>query len=91
MTDCGRSAPEERATYRMEQPLEILSTDGTTAMSLTNVTFILEEPTPGLKLCGGGLADLAFPAAALGGTFFKLARRVIFDPFSSRVWIQPQP
>lgn len=64
---------------------DIIGTDGQSVLRATDVVFFLKDTPPEAKSCGGiGAWDI--PAAQLGASFFSDAGRLVFDPFSSRVW-----
>lgn len=63
----------------------IIGTDGQPVIIHTDTNIFLKQTPIGAKSCGG-IGTWQIPAAQLGASFLIDTKKVIFDPFKSKVW-----
>lgn len=90
LSTCVPGVWEDTVIYRGAARLELVGTDGAPVRSADDATFLLKETPPAAMRCGG-IGTWTEPAAQIGASFYVDAGRVVFDPFSSRVWLPKQP
>jgi len=90
LTTCVKDVFDKITSYRLEggTSFEILAMDGSTIASAPDTVLFLKETPAEAKSCLG-IGGLAFPAAQIGASFYVDARRIVVDPFASRVWFGP--
>lgn len=67
---------------------DFVSTDGSAAYSEPNALFFVKDTPPAALRCGG-IGTWSIPAAQVASSFYNEARRLVFEPFTSRVWMGP--
>jgi len=65
---------------------ELVGTDGAAVRKVWDATLFVKEAPQEASACGG-IGTWQEPAAQVGASFYVDARRVVFDPYSSRVWM----
>ena len=55
--------------------------------SLWQYARVLKDTPPGARQCGG-IGTWSIPAAQVAASFHVDARRIVFDPYTSRVWME---
>ena len=88
LSTCVPGQTETVTAYRTPPGVtfDFLAADGTPARSAAGVWIFLEETPAEARGCGG-IGTWTTPAAQVGASFYVEAKRVVFDPFSSRVWM----
>jgi len=87
LTTCVPGVTEPVLAHRLVAPLTLVATDGTTAVDVPDVYVFLKD-TPAAASSCGGIGTWSTPAAQLGVAVIASAGRVVFDPTTSRVWLQ---
>lgn len=67
---------------------DFVSTDGSVAYSEESVLLFVKDTPLAAKQCGG-IGTWSIPAAQVAASFYNDARRLVFEPYTSRVWIGP--
>jgi hypothetical protein len=65
---------------------ELVGTDGVAVRAVADAILFVKETPPAAASCGG-IGTWPEPAAQVGASFYVDARRLVFDPYSSRVWM----
>ncbi len=88
LSTCVQGQAETVKAYRAPPgvTLDFLAVDGTPARSVGSVWIFLKETPAAAHVCGG-IGTWTTPAAQIGASFYVEARKLVLDPFSSRVWI----
>lgn len=86
LSTCVPGVTESVEAYTLKGPLELMAADGSAAASFEPVNVFLKRTPPAAQRCGG-IGTHGRPAAQLGASFMKDLGTVLFDPFSSRVWV----
>ncbi len=89
LSTCVPGVWENTVVYRGAARLELVGTDGAPVRYADDATFLLKE-TPAEAMRCGGIGTWTRPAAQIGASFYVDAGRVVFDPFTSRVWMPKQ-
>jgi len=91
LTTCVPGISEPVLAYRIDHiagPLTLVATDGASALEVPDVYVFLKD-TPAAASSCGGIGTWSTPAAQLGVGVIASARRVVFDPTRSLVWLAP--
>ncbi|XYI01925.1 hypothetical protein ACMHYB_20010 [Sorangium sp. So ce1128] len=88
LSTCVPGQQEQVSAYRIPGgvPFEMVSTDGSAAVAARDVTLFLKDTPREARQCGG-IGTWSIPAAQVAASFYVDARRIVFDPLSSRVWM----
>lgn len=86
LSTCVPGVSETTYVYRGTARFELVSTDGVAARFSDDATYLLKETPKAAQHCGG-IGTWSTPAAQIGASFYVDAGRMVFDPFSSRVWV----
>lgn len=87
LSTCIENVTENVISYRMPAGVSfsIIGTDGSQVTIHSDAVLMLKETSDAAKSCGG-IGTWKIPAAQVGASYFKEAGKMIFDPFTSRVW-----
>jgi len=87
LTTCVRGVFDKITGYRLAggASFEVLGSDGSVIVSAPDAVVFLKETPEAAKSCLG-IGSLPHPAAQIGASFYIDAGRMVFDPFTSRVW-----
>ncbi|AUX31777.1 MULTISPECIES: hypothetical protein [Sorangium] len=88
LSTCVPGQSEQVSAYRVLRgaPFELVSTDGSAAVAAQDVMLFLKDTPPEARQCGG-IGTWSIPAAQVAASFYVDARRLVFDPVTSRVWM----
>jgi hypothetical protein len=88
LSTCVPSQTETLTAYRLPPGVtfDFLATDGTPARSADDAMLFLKETPAAARVCGG-IGTWTKPGAQVGASFYVDAKKMVFDPFSSRVWM----
>ncbi|WP_437320590.1 hypothetical protein [Sorangium sp. So ce385] len=88
LSTCVPGQAEQVSAYRILRgaPFELVSTDGSAAVAAQDVMLFLKDTPPEARQCGG-IGTWSIPAAQVAASFYVEARRLVFDPVTSRVWM----
>lgn len=87
LSTCVPGLLEPVEAYRLNKgAIEFIAEDGSAARSFRSAVVYVKRTPPGAMACGG-IGAHTRPSAQLGGSFMADMETVVFDPFSSRVWI----
>ncbi|WP_437947436.1 hypothetical protein WME98_42755 [Sorangium sp. So ce296] len=88
LSTCVPGQAEQVSAYRILRgaPFELVSTDGSAAVAAQDVMLFLKDTPPEARQCGG-IGTWSIPAAQVAASFYADARRLVFDPVTSRVWM----
>lgn len=78
---------EKVIAYKLPEEVNfsVTTTDGSTTLIHSDINIFLKQ-TPVDAISCGGIGAWKIPAAQLGASFLVNTKKVIFDPFSSKVW-----
>lgn len=87
LTTCKNNVTESVVPYRMPlgTAFSIIGVDGLPVTIHSDAVLMLKETPDAAKSCGG-IGTWKIPAAQVGASYFKEAGKMIFDPFTSRIW-----
>jgi hypothetical protein len=88
LSTCVPNVWETTYIYRGVARFEMMGMDGHAVRASDDATFLLKESPPAAHKCGG-IGTWKTPAAQIGASFYVDAGRIVFDPFTSRVWMPP--
>lgn len=83
----GLSEPVEAYTLSAATPAELRTEAGTVVHSYPKAVLFVKRTPSGAKSCGG-IGTWTAPAAQVAASFYVASGAVLFDPFSSRVWMR---
>lgn len=86
LTTCVPGVTETTIVYRGKARFEMVAADGTAARVADDATYLLKESPKEAAVCGG-IGTWSTAAAQIGASFYVDAGKMVFDPFTSRVWI----
>lgn len=86
LSTCVPGVSETTVVYRGAARFEMVGVDGRAVRSSDDATYLLKVTPPAAFKCGG-IGTWSTPAAQIGASFYVDASRMVFDPFSSRVWM----
>lgn len=88
LSTCVPGQQEQVSAYRILRgvPFELVSTDGSAAVAAQDVMLLLKDTPPEARQCGG-IGTWSIPAAQVAASFYVDAKRLVFDPVTSRVWM----
>ena len=88
LSTCVPGQTETLTAYRPPPGVtfDFLATDGTPARSADDVMLFLKETPAAARICGG-IGTWTKPGAQVGASFYVDAKKMVFDPLSSRVWM----
>lgn len=87
LTTCIAELSENVKAYTLPEGVSfsIISTDGTSILINSDINIFLKQIPLEAKKCGG-IGTWQIPAAQIGASFLLDSKKVIFDPFNSKVW-----
>jgi hypothetical protein len=87
LTTCVPNVIEPILAYSLPSGiyLSIIGIDGNPVLVTSECHIFLKKTPVEAKSCGG-IGTWQIPAAQMGASFLQDAKKVIFDPFKSRVW-----
>lgn len=87
LTTCAPNVIEPILAYSLPSGiyLSIIGIDGNPVLVTSECHIFLKKTPVEAKSCGG-IGTWQIPAAQMGASFLQDAKKVIFDPFKSRVW-----
>ncbi|MBK7400319.1 MAG: hypothetical protein IPJ34_29715 [Myxococcales bacterium] len=83
----GLSEPVEAYTLSAGNAAELRTEAGVAAHSYPKAVLFVKRTPVGAKVCGG-IGTWTAPAAQVAASIFLDAGAILFDPFSSRVWMR---
>ena len=88
LTTCAAGVSQKAAAYRLRKgtAVDFIAEGGVVGRHDEGNVVFVKDKIPEAEKCGG-IDTWTVPAAQLGASFLVDAFSVIFDPFSSRVWI----
>ncbi|MDI1480816.1 hypothetical protein [Polyangium sp. y55x31] len=91
LSTCVKGVSEKTSAYKLPPGtvFEIVGIDGRAALAASDAVLHLKETPEAAKSCGG-VSTWTIPAAQVGASFYVDARRMVFDPYKSRVWFGVQ-
>jgi hypothetical protein len=89
LSTCVPGVWENTVVYRGDTRFEMLGEGGKAVRFADDATFLLKDTPPAAMKCGG-IGTWSKPAAQIGASFYVDAGRLVFDPFTSRVWMPQQ-
>jgi hypothetical protein len=91
LSTCVPGIFETAQAYRLVSgAVEFIAADGSAARAFKSAVVFVKRTPPGALVCGG-IATHTSPSAQLGGSFMADMGTVIFDPFTSTVWVPRDP
>lgn len=91
LSTCVPGVLETVEAYRLKSgAVEFIAEDGSAAHAFGSAVVFVKRTPPAAMVCGG-IGTHTRPSAQLGGSFMGDLGTVIFDPFSSRVWVPKAP
>jgi hypothetical protein len=88
LSTCVPGVLEQVEAYKLATgAMELVSSDGGVVRAFTGGVLYLKRPPQAAAACGG-IGSYTKPFAQLGGSFVSDLGIVIFDPFSSQVWVR---
>ncbi len=87
LSTCVKDISEQVKSYKLPKGISfsITSIDGTPIMLKEDINIFLKQTPPEAKKCGG-IGTWKIPAGQIGASFLLDSKKVIFDPFQSKVW-----
>ncbi|KJD34592.1 hypothetical protein PK35_02070 [Tamlana nanhaiensis] len=87
LSTCVSYYSEAVKAYTLPEGVQfsITSIDGSPIFLTSDVNIFLKQTPPEAQTCGG-IGTWKIPAAQLGASFLMDSKKVIFDPFQSKVW-----
>lgn len=91
LSTCVKNVTELVNAYTLPKGISfsITSVDGSPIMIDDKVNIFLKHSSLHTARCGG-ISTWKIPAAQMGASFLKESKKVIFDPFQSKVWFFTQ-
>ncbi|KJD35609.1 hypothetical protein PW52_07595 [Tamlana sedimentorum] len=87
LSTCVGYYSEAVKAYKLPKGVKfsITSIDGSPIFLTNDVNIFLKQTPPEAQTCGG-IGTWKIPAAQLGASFLMDSKKVVFDPFQSKVW-----
>lgn len=93
LATCVSGISEKSVKYKRRDgkpiELEMLGSSGEALRTFAAVVFVKDTPPEALQC--GGIGTWKIPAAQIGASYFKTLDIVVFDPFTSRIWVPRGP
>jgi hypothetical protein len=89
-TCAGIAEPVEAYVLAPGTTLALVDEVSADAMTTGDATLFVKRTPVAARRCGG-IGTWTAPAAQLGAAFFARLRTVVFDPYTSRVWVKRGP
>ncbi len=88
LSTCVPGQQENVTAYKIGKgaSFDFISTDGSVALSEESAILFVKDPPAEAKKCGG-IGTWSIPAAQVAASFYVDAKRIVFDPYTSRVWM----
>ena len=86
LSTCVSNLNESVKAYKLPEGISfsITAIDGS-PITFSDINIFLKQPQAQVASCGG-IGTWKIPAAQIGASFLVDSKRVIFDPFKSKVW-----